>query len=70
MEGKGCRAPGCRALAGRNLPYCREHVHRLRTCAFEGCTTKIAAYNRSGYCPGHKWYAQKLKRASRVADDT
>lgn len=25
----------------------------------------IAAYNRSGYCGGHKWFSQKLKRAAK-----
>lgn len=62
---KTCQAPGCQAVAGKNMPYCAEHVHRLKPCGFEGCDKQVAAYNRSGYCGDHKWYWQKLKRARR-----
>ena len=66
MEAPRCQAVGCDKPAGKRGVYCTEHVHRLRPCGFEGCETMIAAYNRSGFCGAHKWFSQKLKRASRA----
>lgn len=61
-DGKPCSFPGCQSPAGKRFPYCAFHVHRCKTCGFGNCSTQVAAYNRSGYCGEHLWYAQKLKR--------
>lgn len=57
-----CQAEGCASPAGKRFPYCAVHVHRCKPCQFGDCEAQVAAYNRSGYCGEHLWYAQKLKR--------
>lgn len=61
-----CTFPGCEKHQTKTYPYCAEHMHRANQCKFDDCERPIAAYNKSGYCYDHRWYAQKEARAARI----
>jgi hypothetical protein len=56
---------GSRALA---LPKPSRRYHEVRTCAHEGCTTKLSAYNAYETCYNHTyaWSARKIASAKRT----
>lgn len=56
---------GSRALA---LPKPSRRYEEVRTCAHEGCTTRLSAYNAYETCYNHTyaWSARKIASAKRT----
>ena len=56
---------GSRALA---LPKASRRYEEVRTCAHEGCTTRLSAYNAYETCYNHTyaWSARKIASAKRT----
>lgn len=56
---------GSRALA---LPKPSRRYNEVRTCAHEGCTTRLSAYNAYETCYNHTyaWSARKIASAKRT----
>lgn len=56
---------GSRALA---LPRPSRRYDEVRTCAHEGCTTRLSAYNAYETCYNHTyaWSARKIASAKRT----
>lgn len=57
----------CQVQLGRftRTGYCQEHARTALPCVIEGCSGRVAAWAKRGYCKRHKAIADAASRVSK-----